>query len=269
MQFTLNKYSLQQVKLILWKNNYYKYMYMKDFSVPQAIKEIITSNDFYLKAIKLGIVNYTALANKIHKEVEALTESNVNIGTIIVAIKRFADELNKENNYYLKLNNDKKVNSENNQNYNKKQTSFLGPNDVRMTLIGSIIDINFNNDLTFQDISEILHNFSKDTFSEYNLIHTTKKVYIFTEDIQESRKIIGILKDRYNGNITDGLSKITLTLANEDIITTRHILYHIFDMVNNYKIALKNAFFTNKEIILILGGSEAAKAYDLLRKKFL
>ena len=82
-------------------------MYMKDFSVPQSIKEIITSNDFYLKAIKLGIVNYTALVvNKIHKEVEALTESNVNIGTIIVAIKRFADELNKENNYYLKLNNE-------------------------------------------------------------------------------------------------------------------------------------------------------------------
>ncbi len=42
---------------------------MKDFSVPQAIKEIITSNDFYLKAIKLGIVNYTALANKSHAEV--------------------------------------------------------------------------------------------------------------------------------------------------------------------------------------------------------
>jgi len=104
MGFTLSKHSLQQVKLILWKNNYYKYMYMKDFSVPQAIKEIITSNDFYLKAIKLGIVNYTALANKIHKEVEALTESNVNIGTIIVAIKRFADELNKENNYYHQRN---------------------------------------------------------------------------------------------------------------------------------------------------------------------
>ena len=99
-------------------------MYIKDFSVPQAIKEIITSNDFYLKAIKLGIVNYTALANKIHKEVEALTESNVNIGTIIVAIKRFADELNRENNYYLKLNNNKKIDSENNQNYNK-ETDFI------------------------------------------------------------------------------------------------------------------------------------------------
>jgi hypothetical protein len=244
-------------------------MYMKDFSVPQAIKEIITSNDFYLKAIKLGIVNYTALSNKIHKEVEALTESNVNIGTIIVAVKRFADELNRENNYYLKLSNNKIIDSKNNQNYNKEQISFMAPNDIRMTLIGSIIDINFNNNLTLQNISEILHNFSKDTLADYNLIHTTKKVYIFTEDIQESRKIIEILKDKYNGNITDGLSKITLTLVNEDIITTRQILYHIFDMVNNYKIALKNAFFTNKEIILILGGSEAAKAYDLLRKKFL
>jgi hypothetical protein len=242
---------------------------MKGFSVPQAIKEIITTNDFYLKAIKLGIVNYTALANKIHQEVEALTESSVNIGTIIVAIKRFADEINKENSHYQKLINNKKLEFEKNQNYNKELNSFPEPNDIRMTLIGSIIDINFNNDLTLQAISEILHNFSQGTHSDYNLIHTTKKVYVFTEDIQESRKIIGILKEKYNGSISDGLSKITLTLANEDIITTRQILYHIFDMINNYKIALKNAFFTNKEIILILGGSEAAKAYDLLRKKFL
>ena len=82
-------------------------MYIRDFSVPQAIKEIIISNDFYLKAIKLGIVNYTALANKIHKDVEILTDSNVNIGTIIVAIKRFADEINKTNNYLLAINNNK------------------------------------------------------------------------------------------------------------------------------------------------------------------
>ena len=86
-------------------------MYIRDFSVPQAIKEIIISNDFYLKAIKLGIVNYTALANKIHKDVEALTDSNVNIGTIIVAIKRFADELNRSNNYISSINNNKNVDS--------------------------------------------------------------------------------------------------------------------------------------------------------------
>ncbi|MGN6346444.1 MAG: hypothetical protein ACTHJ7_04645 [Candidatus Nitrosocosmicus sp.] len=241
---------------------------MRDFSVPQAIKEIIISNDFYLKAIKLGIVNYTALANKIHKDVESLTETNVNIGTIIVAIKRFADELNKEDNYLLTFNNNQKTESNHNQNESKDTLFSLPQNDVRMTLIGSIIDINFNKDSAVNDILEILKSFSKDTVIDYNLIHTTKKLYIFTEDIQESRKIIGILKNKYNGNINDGLSKITLTLANDDIISTRHILYHIFDMINNHKITLKNAFFTSKEIILILGESEAAKVYDLLRKKF-
>jgi hypothetical protein len=243
-------------------------MYMRDFSVPQAIKEIIISNDFYLKAIKLGIVNYTALANKIHKDVESLTETNVNIGTIIVAIKRFADELNKADNYLLTFNNNQKTESNHNQNESKDTLFSLPQNDVRMTLIGSIIDINFNKDSAVNDILEIIKNFSKDTVIDYNLIHTTKKLYIFTEDIQESRKIIGILKNKYNGNINDGLSKITLTLANDDIISTRHILYHIFDMINNHKITLKNAFFTSKEIILILGESEAAKVYDLLRKKF-
>jgi hypothetical protein len=243
-------------------------MYMRDFSVPQAIKEIIISNDFYLKAIKLGIVNYTALANKIHKDVESLTETNVNIGTIIVAIKRFADELNKADNYLLTFNNNQITESNHNQNESKDTLFSLPQNDVRMTLIGSIIDINFNKDSAVNDIPEIIKNFSKDTVIDYNLIHTTKKLYIFTEDIQESRKIIGILKNKYNGNINDGLSKITLTLANDDIISTRHILYHIFDMINNHKITLKNAFFTSKEIILILGESEAAKVYDLLRKKF-
>jgi hypothetical protein len=243
-------------------------MYMRDFSVPQAIKEIIISNDFYLKAIKLGIVNYTALANKIHKDVESLTESTVNIGTIIVAIKRFADEINKTNNYFLAITNNKNSDPHDDQNEKRNSEFSMSPNEVRMTLTGSIIDINFNNDSTLKDISELIYDFSKDTFFDYNLIHTTKKVCLITEDIQESRKIILELKEKYDGKVTEGLSKITLTLSNENIIVTRHVLYHIFDLINNYKIALKNAFFTNKEIILILGCGEAAKTYDLLRRKF-
>ena len=242
-------------------------MYNRDFSVPQAIKEIIISNDFYLRAIKSGIVNYTALANKIHRDVESITLSNVNIGTIIVAIKRFADELNKNDNHPQAIVNinDNDKNTEMDEQKNHEHS--MSPNDVRMSLTGSIIDINFNNDSIIKDISEIMSDFSKDIFFDYNLIHTAKKMCIFTEDIQESRKVILNLREKYNGNITEGLSKITLTLSNEDIILTRQILYHIFDMINNYKITLNNAFFTNREIVLILRGSEAAKAYDLLRRK--
>ncbi len=242
-------------------------MNIREFSVPQAVKEIIISNDFYFKAIKSGIVNYTALANKIHKDVESLIDSNVNIGTIIVAIKRFSDELYRTDDYLLSINNNKNSNLNYEGNDPKKINFSMSPNDVRMTLTGSIIDINFNNDSMIKDISDIIYDFAKDTFFEYNLIHSAKKMCIFTEDIQELRKIILDLKEKYNGKITEGLSKITLTLSNEDIIFTRQLLYYIFDMINNYKITINNAFFTNREIILILGGSEAAKTYDLLRRK--
>src|ERR671921_418547 len=118
-------------------------MYMRDFSVPQAIKEIIISNDFYLKAIKLGIVNYTA----------------------------FADELNKADNYLLTFNNNQITESNHNQNESKDTLFSLPQNDVRMTLIGSIIDINFNKDSAVNHIPEIIKNFSKDTVIDYNLIH--------------------------------------------------------------------------------------------------
>ena len=70
-------------------------MYVRDISVPQAVKEIILSNDLYLKAVKSGIANYTAIANQIQPDVESVTGTRANIGTIVVAIKRFADLINK------------------------------------------------------------------------------------------------------------------------------------------------------------------------------
>src|ERR1043166_9842330 len=66
------------------------------FSVPQAVRAVLASNTMYLQALSSGIANYTALAQKIKTEVEKITGIEVHLGTIVVAIKRFADTLNKE-----------------------------------------------------------------------------------------------------------------------------------------------------------------------------
>jgi ribosomal protein L30E len=50
----------------------------------------------YSQALSLGIANYTALAQKIKTEVEKIMRIEVQLGTIVVAIKRFVDTLNKE-----------------------------------------------------------------------------------------------------------------------------------------------------------------------------
>ena len=68
-------------------------MYSQTSSVPHAVKQIIGTNMLYFQALSTGIANYTALAQKIRPEVEKLTNSEVNINTLVVAIKRFADSL--------------------------------------------------------------------------------------------------------------------------------------------------------------------------------
>lgn len=246
-------------------------MYIRNLTVPQAVKEIIISNEFYLKAIKSGIANYTALANKIHEDVEILTRTRVNIGTIVVAVKRFADIINElDEDHNSEFNRMKNTGLDSFSDERDKNVNFVSPpSDTRMTLTGSIIDINLNNHRFLKNIYDMMEEFAQETFFEYNLIHTAEKIRIFTEDIYESRKIISILTEKYNGKITQGLSKITITLLDENIVRTRQLLFKIFDILSNHKITLHNAFFTSNEIILILESSEAAKTYDLLQKKMI
>ena len=68
-------------------------MYSQTYSVPHAVRQIIGSNTLFFQALSTGIANYTALAQKIKPEVEKLTKSEVNVNTLVVAIKRFADSL--------------------------------------------------------------------------------------------------------------------------------------------------------------------------------
>src|SRR2546427_12390343 len=104
-------------------------MFATTVSVPQAIKEILSSNNLYLQALLSGIANYTALAQKIKPDIEKLTGSNVNKGTIVVAIKRLVDNLR----------NDEGI--QNNPTVTNANPIIEG---ARMSLTGNIIDIDFN-----------------------------------------------------------------------------------------------------------------------------
>jgi hypothetical protein len=242
-------------------------MYVRDISVPQAVKEIILSNDLYLKAVKSGIANYTAIANKIQSDVEAVTGTRVNTGTIVVAIKRFADLINKSVNLEKQ-----RVEDESNGNYvvgieSKENKSAISSQDARMKLTGSIIDIDLGNPNSFKNVNDLLDEFTQETLMDYNLIRTTEKIRIVTEDMFNSRKIISSITEKCNGKITAGLSRITISLFSDNIVGIRQLLFSIFDVLNNYKITLNNVFFGSNEIVLILEKDQAIRAYELLQKK--
>jgi hypothetical protein len=221
-------------------------------SVPHAIREVLSSNTLYLQALKSGIANYTALAQRIKSDVETIVGSQVNVGTIVVAIKRFADILEKE-----KIDED------------KKPINTHPMNGARMSLTGSIIDIDFDREL--DELSNILDEvFEKE--SGYNLFQTSKQLRLFTEDIDEIRNIVSTASKKFDFKLKEGLSKITInfpssTSYNNEQTPYNDVLSLVSDVLYNNQIPLYNAFFAPNETVLILKNKDAARAYELLRAK--
>ena len=231
-------------------------------SVPQAIRAILNSNNLYFQALVSGIANYTALAQKIKPAVEEITGVEVQIGTIVVAIKRFADTLTKEWQQHEEGN---KSNIDN---------RIEG---ARMSLTGSIIDIDFN-DKEFDEIFDMLDEVFENDSGSYNLIQTNKQLTLFTEDIEEIRNIVSTASKRFDGKIKEGLSKITITLPSSTASASSdkepqhqkpydNMLSLVSDVLYNNQITPYNAFFAPNEIVLILNDKDSARAYELLRAK--
>jgi hypothetical protein len=227
-------------------------MYRMTTSVPHAIREVLSSNTLYLQALKSGIANYTALAQRIKSDVETIVGSQVNVGTIVVAIKRFADILEKEK-----------------QDEEKKPSNTHPMNGARMSLTGSIIDIDFDREL--DELSNILDEvFEKE--SGYNLFQTNKQLRLFTEDIDEIRNIVSTASKKFDFKLKEGLSKITInfpssTSYNNEQTPYNDVLSLVSDVLYNNQIPLYNAFFAPNETVLILKNKDAARAYELLRAK--
>jgi hypothetical protein len=230
-------------------------MFTRAVSVPQAIKEILSSNNLYRQALLCGIANYTALAQKIKPDVEKLTASEVNIGTIVVAIKRLVDRLQEEEEIQ-----------------NESDLKHILPiiEGARMSLTGSIIDIDFN-ESRFDQLSDIFHElFEKEISHNYNVFQTDRQIRLLTEDIKEIRKIVVSGSKKFDGVIKGGLSRITITIPpilNEVDNDNKYYRFisSVSDIIYNSRIKVQDAFFTPREIVLVLDDEDALRAYELLK----
>jgi hypothetical protein len=223
-------------------------MYPQALSVPDAMREIFANNNIYREALELGIANYTALAEKIKPDIEKLIGTSVNLNTIVVAIKRFADAVGKSS-------------SEHN---NKSSIATK----ARMSLTGSMIDVDFQKERDNGDndtLSNILDEFFEQE-NPYNLFQTDRHFTLLTEDADEIRKMIANAIEKFDGKIYGGLSKINISLA-PDEESPYYLLSLVSNILYSHHIPIHRAFFTPNEIVLILRDKDAARAYDMIRMK--
>ncbi|MFB5603004.1 MAG: ACT domain-containing protein [Candidatus Nitrosomaritimum aestuariumsis] len=213
-------------------------------SVPEVVRETITRNRSVFDCLKMDLINYTALALKIQPEVERALGNSINLNTIVVAIKRFADslEVKEEVEEQLLLKN------------------------ARLALTDGIVDIKFSmKDSQNIDPLTILDKFSKIT-TNYDFFRSSDTFRFLAEDLDDIREIFDTIPNREN-IFSTGLAKIRISIPPNQ--NKSDVVSYVAEVLHDNGIELANAFFSQDNIILILNERDSSKAYDVLHSAIL
>jgi len=208
-------------------------------SVPEVVRETITRNRSIFDCLKMDLINYTALAVKIQPDVEKILGNPVNLNTIVVAIKRFADSLETKDEI--------------------DEQSVL--KNARLALTDGIIDIKFSlKDSQDIDPLSILDKFSKIT-TNYDFFRSSDTFRFLAEDLEDVRQIFDTLPNREN-IFSTGLAKIRISIPPNQ--KKSDVVSYVAEVLHDNGIELVNAFFSQDSIVLILNEKDASRAYDVL-----
>ncbi len=213
-------------------------------SIPEVVREIITRNRSVYDCMKMDLINYTALAVKIQPEIERILGNSVNLNTVVVAIKRFADtfEIKEE----------------------VKEESVL--KNARLALTDGIMDIKFSiKDSNEMDPMTILDKFSKIT-NNYEFFRVSDSFRFLAEDIEDIREIFNNFTNREN-MFSTGLAKIRISIPTSK--NQSDVVSYVAEVLHTNGIELVNAFFSQDNIVIILNDRDASRAYEILHSDIL
>ena len=214
-------------------------MRISSISVPEVVREIITRNRSIYDCMKMDLINYTALAVKIQPEIEKILRNSVNLNTIVVAIKRYADSFETKEEI--------------------RDESVL--KNARLVLTDGIMDIKFSvkdsNDL---DPLAILDKFSKIT-NNYEFFRLSDSFRFLAEDMEDIRDIFTNISDRED-MFSTGLAKIRISIPSSQ--NQSDVVSYVAEVLHGNGIEMVNAFFSQDSITIILHEKDASKAYDIL-----
>jgi len=208
-------------------------------SVPEVVREIITRNRSIYDCMKMDLINYTALAVKIQPEIEKILENSVNLNTVVVAIKRYADSFETKEEV--------------------KEESVL--KNARLVLTDGIMDIKFSiKDSNEMDPVSILNKFSKVT-DNYDFFRLSDSFRFLTEDIEDIRQIFRNVSNR-DDIFSTGLAKIRISIPTSQ--NQSDVVSYVAEVLHANGIELVNAFFSQDSIVIILNEKNSSRAYDIL-----
>jgi len=207
-------------------------------SVPDVVREIITRNRSIHDCMAMDVINYTALAVKIHPEVEKQIGNPIHLNTIVVAIKRYADAFEKDENVVTE--------------------PVL--KDARLSMTDRIMGMQWTmKDILDQDIAKMLGEAEKAlTNSEFFRLGDSFR--ILADDSDVTRRIF---QNFPKENVySSGLAKIRIQVPEQN---RADVVSYVTEILHRNGIDLVDALFSRDGIVLILKADQAPIAYEKLR----
>ena len=209
-------------------------------SIPDVVREIITRNRSIHDCMAMDVINYTALAVKIQPQVEKQIGNAVQLNTIVVAIKRYADAFEKNENVV-----DEPV-----------------LKDARLSMTDRIMGMQWTmKDLLDQDMAKMFAEAEK-AFSNSEFFRLGDSFTVLADDSDVTRRIF---QNFPKENLySSGLAKIRIQVPEQN---RADILSFVTGILHQNSIELVDALFSRNGIVLFLKEDQAPLAYEKLRSE--
>jgi len=207
-------------------------------SVPEVVREIITRNRSVYECMKMDLINYTALAVKIQPDVEKTLGNSVNLNTIVVAIKRYADSFDAKEDV--------------------AEDAVL--KDARLTLTDGIMGLSWNMTDAGDEMAKMLNEFHKE-FTDSEFFRFGDSFRILAEDSDRVRRHFQSLPRENQFN--SGLAKIKVAVPEGH--SRSDVMAFVTEILHYNGIDMADALFTQDGLVIVLQEEDAPRAYEKLR----
>jgi len=209
-------------------------------SVPDVVREIITRNRSIHDCMAMDVINYTALAVKIQPEVEKQIGNPIHLNTIVVAIKRYADAFEKNENVV-----DEPV-----------------LKDARLSMTDRIMGMQWTmKDLLDQDMAKMFAEAEK-AFSNSEFFRLGDSFIVLADDTDVTRRIFQNFPKE--NMYSSGLAKIRIQVPEQN---RADILSFVTGILHRNSIELIDALFSQNGIVLFLKEDQAPLAFEKIRSE--
>ena len=209
-------------------------------SIPDVVREIITRNRSIHDCMAMDVINYTALAVKIQPQVEKQIGNAVQLNTIVVAIKRYADAFEKNENIV-----DEPV-----------------LKDARLSMTDRIMGMRWTmKDLLDRDMAKMFAEAEK-AFSNSEFFRLGDSFTVLADDSDVTRRIF---QNFPKENLySSGLAKIRIQVPEQN---RADILSFVTGILHRNSIELVDALFSQNGIVLFLKEDQAPLAFEKIRSE--